>query len=1111
MVSDHDSTVPRGPAVGPTDFRGNLGNARQSGRWWLPVFLALFVCPAAAPAQQSILGGREPGGQYPSPAYYLALEVYRSGELEQAVDAFDQAMRSTRRDINGQWIDAIPVYAMQAECHWHLGNLEACRANLDQALALAVQHRGWLSQVDWTSATRGNVQLAPERGAWPAAASMPRIPISDRMSLHSGTLLTEQRLVQGGAIEEPNIRVIDVAEVMRGVATASYRRRVLLGPLAEQDPLAGGLLEATRYPAGLQLPLARGLIGAMRAVGRFGSYEDERVPEEVSQTATLGGAIHPLSPVALLASASALAGSENPGQAVAVAMQAANAAAAWGQPEWVGEALQLAAGCSGPGQAASVRQLAELASAASARTRGSRLAAVHASIAAADAAATTGQLADASQFLAAAQAVTARRRVGQPRLEAYWGWVSARVAAQRGESGGGGGIESGLAIISRFALQRRFGSRPLVSMPGIYQMALLRGGGDALGGKRAEELLGRYLNDPPAEVWRRDPVDAIALTIADRSAVEEAWLAQAMVRTDGAEFLRRVNHVRGSRFLRQLPLAGRLTQLRRLASAEVDDLPEAARDLVANPPQRFANFRAAVIAPEPAEIQERLAKADGLESVAWQLALDRVAVPRTMPPPLVGKDVAGSMPPRTALITFHFAGNRLFGLLSAEGQTEMWEVGGSGRLPRDVGDLLRTLGIGKTRGNRLPENGDWRKAAAQLRTRLVPDESVFAGDRFDDLVIVPDGLLWYLPLEVLPAAEPAGPLIGETLRVRYAATPSLAVTPVAPQTGKETIGFVSRALFAPRDRDADDAAIEATVEGMDHVVRLPGQVTVPSRLLGGVVGHLVVAAPQSSAPEQPLALPVAAYDANSPGGTLEAWMRLPVAAPRTVVLAGFRTPIDLGKLGTGQELFVTICGLQVSGVRDILISRWAVGGRSSAHLLRELMQELPYTGIVDAWHRARQVTGQVEIDPAGEPLLARGDQKRQGVTGKEPLFWAGYLLASPLDGDEDSADPEGRPGRDAPPRPGGLARPEQAAMVPPGDGLPAGDLAEIPLPLDPAAPDEEDAEEDAGDDALDDAGTLREPGGGVDDAAVGFPPAAAPDRAERRRPLKASGLELDRP
>jgi len=103
----------------------------------------------------------------------------------------------------------------------------------------------------------------------------------------------------------------------------------------------------------------------------------------------------------------------------------------------------------------------------------------------------------------------------------------------------------------------------------------------------------------------------------------------------------------------------------------------------------------------------------------------------------------------------------------------------------------------------------------------------------------------------------------------------------------------------------------------------------------------------------------------------------------------------VGQMGTGDEVFTTLCALHAAGVRSVLLSRWAVGGESTATAIRELVQELPFDGMNAAWARARAVLRSTELNPAAEPLLMKAEHKLEGLTGDQPLFWAGYLLSSP--------------------------------------------------------------------------------------------------------------------
>jgi hypothetical protein len=220
--------------------------------WRLPLPALLLMGVLLGPNQawsQNLLSSEPTGTQYPSQDYYLGLQAYRSGDLDSASDLFDSALRSARRDINGRWIDSIPALAMLAECHWHLGSLQTAHQYLDQSFEIAIRSRGWLGRMDWQSISNP-VAPAARQNLWPQAQAIRVLPLKRQLVYRSGEPLTEARLVQGGVIEEPSMRSIDAVEIMRGFAIACYRRRILLGPLAENDPRSIGLLESTKYPQG---------------------------------------------------------------------------------------------------------------------------------------------------------------------------------------------------------------------------------------------------------------------------------------------------------------------------------------------------------------------------------------------------------------------------------------------------------------------------------------------------------------------------------------------------------------------------------------------------------------------------------------------------------------------------------------------------------------------------------------------------------------------------------------------------------------------------------------------------------------------------------------------
>lgn len=970
---------------------------RSIGCRFVVVLVILAALPSTLSAQGGnvgrfgTLGGVEPQGQYPSQQYYIALSAYRAGDLEAAIDLFDQV--PTRRDINGRWIDSIPVLAMEAECYYQLGHMPAVRERVDEVFRIAIRNRGWLNRVDWASALQP-VQVAPVNGLWPEATAVKRLPVTDKIQIGSGSVLNAQRIQQGGAIEELTVRTMDVVEIMRGLAIASYRRRILLGPLAAQDALASQLLDATKFPPGVRIPIADSLIGSLRAVERFSYHDDAQAMADAGRYSTLNGAVHPLTPLAMLAQASAIAGTVKPETAIPIAINIANCAAALGQPEWAGEAMQLAAGCAKtPEQSELVRKAASTAG--TGLYRKSRLASLHCLVAASDGAVSAGNAEAASTTLSQAKTLSAQRSVTQPRIDAYGAYVAARLAAAAGESVGitsPSGVDKAIGLMTAFSLQRRDRKRPVISMPRIYQLSLIRqAAGNTLGGKTSEKLLRAFSGDPPSGVWRRDAVDALSAVLLDQTDALSARVQLAAAQKYGEELLKKSDDLYAARFYQQLPLGGRIAQVRVIARSEDAMLTPKAlefRKLAGRPMTQLRQAAMAMKQPNVLESQK-------LEAAACLIALGRYQIPRSFPPQLDEKLPLAKLPPRTGLLTFINVGNKSYATLSAEGKSSMWAIGGASRVPDEIGRLLRGIGVGKPRGNRLPEDESWRADAVALRRHLLPDDATITAERFDELIIVPDGPLWYLPFELLPIGGEQSPLIADSMRVRYAATPGLALHPAGPPPVSRSIGLVADYFFAPGEVEINEAIVESIAAVASDPVRMPSKVSTTTGLLGNTIGHLVVAAPRVPNLQSPLSMHVAPYDQANPAGTISGWMRFPAEVPRTVVMPGFRTPVDVGKKGSGNEVFMTLCGLNAAGVRSVLLSRWAVGGESTATALREFVQELPFSGMQASWHRARMVLRRTELDPSREPLLTQADHKNEGVTGNEPLFWAGYLISTP--------------------------------------------------------------------------------------------------------------------
>jgi hypothetical protein len=165
------------------------------------------------------------------------------------------------------------------------------------------------------------------------------------------------------------------------------------------------------------------------------------------------------------------------------------------------------------------------------------------------------------------------------------------------------------------------------------------------------------------------------------------------------------------------------------------------------------------------------------------------------------------------------------------------------------------------------------------------------------------------------------------------------------------------------------------------------------------------------------------------------------------VLPGFHTAAESSlRRGqpSGNELFLSLCGLMSSGTRTVLLSRWRAGGQTSIDLVREFAQELPHTSPAEAWQRSVQVAINTPVEPENEPRVKKGMTAVEALKSDHPFFWAGYMLADPgtvppgedkllaipgLDADKKAqpANPPPVPGRPAV----GLAPPDEPAPEPP--------------------------------------------------------------------------------
>jgi hypothetical protein len=619
-----------------------------------------------------------------------------------------------------------------------------------------------------------------------------------------------------------------------------------------------------------------------------------------------------------------------------------------------------------------------------------------------------------------------RGDAGRGTLGAEAGYSQALLTYATGDTVQGDGELAAALAIARSRTPRLFQTGRLVE--------LLLAGSTAFSDRRADTLLQTLLADPGPRDFVADPLGSLAVLSAARGDAFETWVAVA-ARRGNEQAVEAAEATQRHRWLASQPLGGRRIAFERLLAADPRGLPaeEAAR-------------RAAVLGsqPELAAVIERMGQQRGAFSAALAeagehagagvdagatitkadqeayrtlslrrgqivsaLAAGREGVPIAFPPLTPAAEIRGRLAPRQLMLSFHWTKSGLFGLLESRERFAVWQVRQAGDLPAEITTLARSLclfdPVSAVPSGRLAE-GDWRGSAERIERMLFENSKITLAEGIDELIIVPDGWLWYLPFEILPIAssrpaegEPGqGQRLRDLARIRYAPTRSLAVMRLEPQ-GPGPIGVhVGRMLRSDKSADAEAtlAHLAAAVEGVAPLTA-EGGVSLP--MAASACDSLVVfdeLAGEGSVSGWPL-LPLGAGRGTVTFGD---WLSPPPKRPQRVVLPGLQTAMagGLEKLPPrpGDDVFIAATDLIAAGGRTAVLSRWRMGGKACTDLVTEFLRgataaDAPTASA--AWQRAVDVVLAEEPDVAREPRIKASADAPLAMP-PHPILWAGYLL-----------------------------------------------------------------------------------------------------------------------
>lgn len=978
--------------------------------------VCVWVFIAAAANAQVVLPpdmgvpGRAP--TVPGPEHDLALERLAAGDYDAATELASREYRGSVRMGADRWIDSIASAALLGECLFETGDFEAAIARYEEAMLVEAARSDWLLAVQFppqplraTAGGRAGTWGRSRRNTAPGA-------IPETIAIRQSSGDPQEVLKRGGVLMADHDRLVRPQEISRMLVVAIYRHAVLLGPLAQEANALDAVEAALARPAAPPNHWSQAWVDVARGVICWAQGKPEAATPLLTRGIVAGNQFdHALTAWGLIVLGRISLDGDQPQRAAELFEEATYAAADFGDVRALEEAFALAATAH---TLAGTRGVPPVIARACDQARG-ELSALHARLLAIEA-----ERCAASRDVRGA--VAALRGI-EPRLlqsTAGRGTLGCRAAYARAVAGYAGGDE----VAGDAALRDAIGLQARRS-PRLFQTRVLTGvvraGGNAIPDRIAESMYARLLADPDGHDFALDPLDALSVAAQERSDAFAAWLAVAM-RRDADAAVDVAEAALRHRWLAAQPLGGRRLAVDRWIAADPRslDAPVAAaraallgeRPDLADTLERMMRIRgeiaAAIVAadPPPVAVADYPALAAQRGLAVAEIAAGRAAVPMAFPPLATAAEVRARLEPRQLLLSFRWTDAGLVGMLESRERFATWQVRQAAGLPAEIASLAKGLCLfdaaAPVVAARLAE-GDWRGAAERIERMLFENSKVTLAEGIDELVIVPDGWLWYLPFELLPigsAGDPAAdrPLLRDRCRVRYAPSRSLAMMR-RDDRGPGPVGLQVGGIA--RGEKGDPQAMADAVRQVvpPERVAVLGAAGVPATLAAAACDTLVVL-DAISAEGDPSGWPLVA----AVGGrgakplTIGEWLGPPAKRPTRVLVPGLATALAGGlakpPARPGDELFAASTDLLAAGAQTVVLSRWPMGGKTCGDLVTEFLRADvggPVAPASQAWQRAVDVVIAEPPDAAREPRIREADAAPLAAP-LHPIFWSGYML-----------------------------------------------------------------------------------------------------------------------
>ncbi len=977
----------------------------------LLMLVALVMISSTSIATISVVTAQTRSSRMPKQDYYVAFGEYYRGDYKDAQRRFRSAYNSAFRVGNNRFVDSVCILTMLGECHYQVGDYATAMNFYNQSAELYLKWAGrrWQGDIQLPRAIPASTSAVQRaRVTWGTPKRQGRIAnIPDTLSVTRGQTDAPRILVGDSILDTTEIRAVDVTEVMRCVALMIRRRGSILGPSAKYDPLSiqiAAKLKRNGMGNGSYLGSLNGIVYGC-VISSFGQ-KDKAVELLTRSLQLAGGLDHPLTSLGLIELAEIELLKENSTKAVALATEASFTAAYFAQYDWIEEALSIGTQAHLLTQRTLFPPLRNAVVWAGRENADKMQAALSVRMAecfseSGDAAASGNVLKEVSRML------SRRNSLGKTIIASRAKYLTALNLFLAGNNQQGlKQLQDAISHLgTRSKLQYRLRTADAVNSQG------------GLTEKQADALYTLTLQDPSDLQWKLDPMEAIAFLLTPHVDAMQRWFTVVVNRKRNVQALEIADAIRRHRFYSTLPMGGRLLSLRWVLHGDVTLLSQNALQQRQKFLARYSDYRkllndAATVraklddlevfpdkdSPDFSERKKQVSElvkiSNAQEAMLASFALRREPADLAFPPRVNPERIEASMEAgQLALITLQTGEGYHIFMIDPQ-RTRYFGLVSESAVKHGLTRILNSLGASKNFASTdVLTTDQWKEVVAEFQTNLLEDVDITQIATTKELIVIPDGLFWYLPWEsFFMNLEAQETTFGDAMSIRYCPTLSLAFAkPRAVKRSGQT-GLVAGVMYAKTDNVATTSFVDQFVIDVPDAVAVPEKVIFPSNHSVFQLDQLVTL--QAEKPRgKPYDIKPLAVDTARFGTTLFDWMLLPEWAPETMVLPGLNSVGAGASKADGSDMFLTTTALLASGSRAALVSRWNSGGQMQIELAGRFAKCSRNMSLGDALKTSIEEVKLLDVDYAKEPRIDV-EKNAAPITGASPFFWANQILVA---------------------------------------------------------------------------------------------------------------------